>query len=334
MENEALYRVEDRLQNGTRKYYLLREVNSNSRKFRAAKLIKCGTPPTDAEIARIVLLYGFDLEMKCCEKIADYRVKTFRYELNPNKNAYVQLERYRYLDMRYHDYLTPEEYRAHVREHEYHYIHESVKTVGCTFTFPEVVQMLDTGKIPNEKFLRDVNEIQNIYACASLRNRHPRKVTVSLTLRLREMILEKIDTPEKLEPQMEEAIQQTLDRYYHRVGKGYHPFEQMIIWYQAFHQLQPFKAGSKRVAREVVHYMAMANGYPLSFQTSAQVVDNASLFADLDLEKNIPEILSKYMGDKLPELEMELRRRIHETWDLRGDKLQKQLDTFFDSTRN
>lgn len=330
MEDEALYRVEERLQNGTWKYYLLREMHSNSRKFRATKLIKSGTSPTEAELARVVLLYGFELEMKCCEKIANYRVKTFRYEHPPQENLYVQLERYRYLDIRYHDFLTDDEYRKHVREHEFHYIHESAKTIGCTFTFSDVAEMLTTGKIPDETYLRDVNEVQNMYACALLRNRHPRKVTAALILRIRAMMLEKIEETEPVRPETEAAIQQTLDRYYQRIQKGFHPFEQMILWYKAFRHLHPFKIGTKRVGREVIHYMAMANGYPLPFQTSDQVLNDASVFADLDLGKNIPDILSKYMGDKLPGLEAELRRKITKRWDIQGNKMQKKLDTFLE----
>ena len=96
MKKDIYFRIDTRVQNGVVKYYLLREVNSDSRKFRASKLIKAGVMPTDAEISRAILLHGFDLEIKCCEKVASYRIKNFRYEYAANEEAYRLLEKYRY----------------------------------------------------------------------------------------------------------------------------------------------------------------------------------------------------------------------------------------------
>lgn len=78
MKKDIYYRVDRRVQNGIVRYYLTREANSDAHKFHASKLIKAGTPPTDPKIAREILLYGFDLEMKCCKKVASFRVKKFQ----------------------------------------------------------------------------------------------------------------------------------------------------------------------------------------------------------------------------------------------------------------
>lgn len=329
MKKDLYYRVDQRLQNGVIKYYLLREINSDTQKFRATKLIKCGTLPTDAEVARIILLHGFDLEMKCCEKVAAYRVNNFKYHFPMDEEAYTNLEKYRYLDMRYHEYLTKEEYAKHGKEREYNYIHESTKTVGNTFTLPEIYLMLDTDKIPNNKTLRDVNEIQNLHNCTILRMKNPRKITLPLILKLRSMILSNIEEEsETLTRENEAAIRRLITAYYKNIDQGYHPFEQILLWYQAFRHLKPFKIGTNRVAREVVHYMMMAIGYPRTFQTSYQVMKESNVFAGIDLGKNISVLIEKYIEERIPVLEADIRQKITERWDMHKNKLQKQLDLY------
>lgn len=328
MKKDIYYRVDRRVQNSVVKYYLMREVNSDSHKFRASKLIKTGMPPTDPEISRAILLYGFDLEMKCCEKVASFRVKNFRYEHEVNEEIYYLLEKYRYLDLRYHDYLTEEEYTRHVNEREYHYIHESAKTVGCMFTFPEVVQMIETGKIPNGKYLHDVNEIQNLYRCVVLRNKNPRKVTLVLVLQIRRIILDNIEEPEPISREKEIAIHKLLNIYYQRLSEGYHPMEQIIALHKNFRNLKPFKIGSKRTIREVVQYLVMPLGYPLTFQSSIQMMQTSAVLDKAHTEKGVSQIIEQYAGNKIPKLEEQLRRKIAERWDLQRNKHQKQLDLY------
>ncbi|MDU9375443.1 hypothetical protein McpSp1_00150 [Methanocorpusculaceae archaeon Sp1] len=331
MKKDIYFRIEPRVQNGVVKYYLLREVNSDSRKFRASKLIKTGVMPTDAEISRTILLHGFELEMKCCEKVASYRVENFKYEHAVDGKAYFLLEKYRYLDLRYHDYLTAEEIKDHINDHEYHYIHESAKTNGNTFTFSEVATMLETGRVPNGKFLRDVNEIQNLHTCSVMRNANPRKVTPSFIQRLRNTIVANIHEPEKLTRENEIAVQKQLTKCYKRIADGYHPAEQVFLWHREFRILKPFRIGTRRVAREVVHYMILPFGYPLAFQSSMQTIGEDGRVYERDFDKIIPELFEKYIGNRIPELEAELRRRINEKWDIQRNKLQKQLDIYLPS---
>lgn len=149
--------------------------------------------------------------------------------------------------------------------------------------------MLDTDKIPNNKTLRDVNEIQNLHNCIILRRDNPRRITLPLILKLRSMILSNIKgEPETLTRENEIVIRRLVTAYYKNIEQGYHSFEQMILWYQAFRHLKPFKIGTNRVAGEIVHYMMMAIGYPRTFQTSNQVMKESVVFADLDLGKKHP----------------------------------------------
>ena len=329
MKKDIYYRVDKRVQNGVVKYYLMREVNSDSRKFRASKLIKAGTPPTDPEVARAILLYGFELEMKCCEKVVSYRVKNFKYEHEESEKTYSQLEKYRYLDLRYQDYLSEEEAARRISEREYHYIHESVKNVGCTFTYPEVVQMLETGKIPNGKYLRDINELQNLYRCAVLRNKNPRKVPLALVLQIRNMILAIIVEPEQILPEKQPALQKFPTTYYQKINDGYHPAEQIIILYNNFRRLKPFKNGSKRTLREIIQYLILPIGYPLEYQSSQLIVQASEMLTQHQTKISIHNIIEQYAeAGKISHLEEQIRKKIIERWDLQKNKNQKQLDLY------
>ena len=69
------YRIEFRIQNSVQKYYLIREIFSDAKKFSASRLITSGTPPTRTEVNRCASLYGFELELKCIAKAAKYRAE-------------------------------------------------------------------------------------------------------------------------------------------------------------------------------------------------------------------------------------------------------------------
>jgi hypothetical protein len=94
------YRIEFRIQNSVRKYYLIREIFTDSKKFSASRLITSGTPPTRRETDRCASLFGFDLELKCIAKAAKYRAESFRFEEEIDTDAVFEIERYRLLTAR------------------------------------------------------------------------------------------------------------------------------------------------------------------------------------------------------------------------------------------
>ncbi|HJJ54968.1 MAG TPA: hypothetical protein O0X50_02660, partial [Methanocorpusculum sp.] len=110
MTSSDLFRVEYREQNSVPKYYLVREIFSDSRKFSASRLITSGTPPAKAQISRCAALYGFDLELKCIAKAVKYRIEYFRYDLTDGGDALIELERYRLLQARKASLVTRDTY--------------------------------------------------------------------------------------------------------------------------------------------------------------------------------------------------------------------------------
>ena len=189
--------------------------------------------------------------------------------------------------------------------------------------------MLETGKIPNGKYLRDINEIQNLYRCAVLRNKNPRKVTLALVLQIRNMILDNIEEPEQISPEKKAAIQKLLNTYYQKINDGYHPAEQIIILYNNFRKLKPFKNGSKRTLREIIQYLVLPIGYPLEYQSSQLIVQASEMLTQHQTKISIPNIIEQYAeAGKISHLEEQIRKKIVERWDLQKNKNQKQLDFY------
>lgn len=315
MDNSQYFQIQERIQNKVKKYYLLREVNSDSRKFRATKLIKSRTPPTKDEVARAILLHGFDLEMKVCSKVASFRTKNFKYAFPGDDDAYFELERYRYLDMRYHELASAAELSKHLKHRDLHFIHQTAKSDNCTFTFHEVEQMLVHGKVPSGKYLRDINEIQNRAELVAMRNEDLKKVTLSLIQKIHRIHCHGIEKPEELTPLMKDNLQNLIDGFYQKLKEGYHPYEQTMIWYCKFCHLKPYKFGTIHVAREISLYMILPEDCPVSFQSTESVMIDKMALEKPEPAKWLPIIVKTYVGNHVKEMETEVKKKIAEKFD-------------------
>lgn len=104
--------------------------------------------------------------------------------------------------------------------------------------------------------------------------------------------------------------------------------EQITYLHKYFRKLKPFRIGSKRTIREIVQYLLMPLGYPITSQSSLQMMQTSEVLEEKREETNVPRIIEQYTGYKISELEDEIRRRITERWDLQRNKHQKQLDLY------
>ncbi len=163
MSANELYRVEVRVQNGLKRYYLVREVNTDAKKFAATRMIKSGSKPTKSEISRCIALYGFDLEIKCMNKVAKFRAGKFSFERYADEDEYFELERFRYLLAR-RPPGDPEQETAV-------YISSAARTVDVVFTPAEVSRLFAAGEIPRGKRLSEINIIQNLKNAYQLREK-------------------------------------------------------------------------------------------------------------------------------------------------------------------
>ena len=104
--------------------------------------------------------------------------------------------------------------------------------------------------------------------------------------------------------------------------------EQIISLHKNFRNPKPFKIGSKRTIREIVQYLVMPLGYPLTFQSSLQIVQTSAVLDKVHTEKGVSQIIEQYAGNKIPKLEEQLRKKIAERWNLQKNMNQKQLDLY------
>ncbi|HJJ36809.1 MAG TPA: hypothetical protein O0X27_06515 [Methanocorpusculum sp.] len=226
MTSSDLFRVEFREQNSVPKYYLIREIFSDSRKFSASRLITSGTPPAKAQISRCAALYGFDLELKCIAKAVKYRVEHFRYDLIDGGDAVVELERHRLLQSRKASLVARDTYAAEF----------IAAAPGTDVPVDEVSQMFSVGTLPRGSTLHSVNYLQNIYT--AIRQREKKPLTAARVARILKTLSQNIEDRELSDTQRD-AVEKLLDYFYQRIRQGFYPFEQCLLAYEGLAEIFP-----------------------------------------------------------------------------------------------
>jgi len=221
-----LFRVEYREQNSVPKYYLVREIFSDSRKFSASRLITSGTPPVKAQISRCASLYGFDLELKCIAKAVKYRIEHFRYDLTDGGDAVAELERHRLLQSR----------KASLSTRDYYTAEFIAAAPGVDAPVDEISHMFSAGILPRGSTLQSVNYLQNIYTVLQQRENKP--VTAVRVARIQRTLGQNLDFRE-LSNIQREAVDKLLISFYQRIREGFYPFEQCLLVYEGLMTIFP-----------------------------------------------------------------------------------------------
>lgn len=287
------YRVEVRLKNGLKRYYLVREVNTDARKFAATHLIKAGTKPTKAEITRCIALFGFDLEMKCLGKVAKFRAGKFSFERYADEDEYFELERHRYLHAR-RPVKDPEKETA---EH----IAALARFAGTDVTPAEAARMFSSGEIPRGKRLFEVNVLQNLRAAYLLRETKER-LSMRMVLRLQDVLQTNIEMrtgPSAADAEMKEMIA----AFHQRIREKGHPFEQCYLFYEAFSASFPDEA---LLSAELFSRMASGYGYSVKPGTWAEMIsavrrENADM--EFALRRSFEEMMKGKVGVRQKQLD-------------------------------
>lgn len=285
-----LYRIDTREQNSVRKFYLIREICTDNRKFTASRLITSGTPPTRTEINRCASHYGFDLELKCVLKAAKFRVGHFRYDQYDDTDAFTAIEEYRLLQNR-KELLTGE-------NRIYEYI-----ALSTGRTVEEISRLFETGFIPRGIDLPGLNTVQNLYQVVKSRDRRPvtpqkiRRISAELTRFL-----------EKDPVELPRDIPNLLKGFYARIKDGFHPFEQCLLLYQDLKTVLP----EEPVLTNELYANLLENyGYPFLPADAASWEETVS-----------------FVKDQNPLLEFDIRHLNETKFKVRAGGKQKQLDLF------
>ena len=288
------YRIEFRIQNSVQKYYLIREIFSDAKKFSASRLITSGTPPTRTEINRCASLYGFELELKCIAKAAKYRAEEYKYDQYDDADAVVELERFRLLLARRMQ-LSPEEYvSAYIA---------SIPEV--TFDADEIARMFSAGTIPRGKTLSEVNLVQNLFNAFYQRDGKP--VSVSRLYKQHAVLSANLGG-KPLSPDLRPALEKRIAEFSRKIKSGFYPFEQCVLLYQDLSELLPEETV---FLTEVYASLLAGFGYIL-FPADAPTFEEAVSFV-------------RFAN---PGLEREVRRLNEEKFRVKAGGKQKQLELF------
>ncbi len=292
MSPGELYRIEHRLQNKINKYYLIRQIFSDAKRFSASRLIKSGTPPTRTEINRCASMYGFELELRCVQKAAKFRTGHFTFDVIDDSDAVFELERYRCLFARKQELVRDSYYPAYI-----------AASTGVTLSASELEKLFSAGTLPRGKTLADINRAQNIYN--AIRQRTAGPLTVSQIYKIH-LILNANSDERPLSPAYRTDIAALLKTFYRKIKCGYYPFEQCVLFASAFEDLVP---DSVLLTTELYSRMAGQAGYIFYPTTDTRW-----------------EAAVKYAKETNPLLELDIRELNTERCRVRSGGRQKQLD--------
>ncbi|MDD3912413.1 MAG: hypothetical protein PHF01_02795 [Methanocorpusculum sp.] len=287
------YRVEVRLKNGLKRYYLVREVNTDARKFAATHLIKSGAKPTKAEITRCISMFGFDLEMKCLVKVTKFRAEKFSFERYADEDEYFELERHRYLNARRPVKDPEKETAAHIAA--------LARFAGVEITPAETARMFSSGEIPRGKRLFEVNVLQNLRT-AYLQRETKERLGMRMVLRLQDVLHTNSETGTGSLAAGDE-LKKMIAGFHQRIREKSHPFEQCFLFYEAFSALFPDEA---LLSAELFFRMAAIYGYvvtPGTWEEMIAAVRSENADMELALRRSFEEMTKSKVGVRQKQLD-------------------------------
>ena len=278
------YRLEMKTSDtGSKSYYLIKDFRVKGTKGRVTKYI--GTEePNSQRIEELSALHSSDIELKVVEKKAEISAKSYTTDILPEENArdlIKILERVKYIVLAFKGIMTTKEIEMYEEGLEIDYVHGTTSIEGNTMSRRETGTLIRDGVPPENKTLREINEVQNFRNVSKYRNKYKGRADVTFIKKLHAMIMNNIDldgagifrridnigiggrdfmlTPW---PMIEDELNEAIDDYYARVEVGHHPFIEAVRFHHTFERIHPFTDGNGRVGREVLNYMLMRHDYP------------------------------------------------------------------------
>lgn len=292
MKVEDLFRVDERLRNGLNKYYLVCELFAGSKKFAASHLIKTGTKPTKTEIVRTAGMFGFDLETNTINKSAKFSSEKYCFDKFADDGDFLEFEKYRYLTKLYVRMFSPPDKSDIISRFQ-----------GVTFTKSEISKMFESGKIPDGKYLPEINLVQNISRAADFPLR--KKLTVSSVVKIRKLLYNNFDANELKEDDVK-IMGNILAEFNKKISENFHPLEQCMILFEVFTS----NFSDRILASFMLYKTAELFGYTITPDISSW--DKAVDFVKSENER----------------LERLIRKKISSEFRVASGARQRQLDCF------
>jgi fido (protein-threonine AMPylation protein) len=274
------YRVEVNYpKSGKPKYYLVKDVKVNGKKRKARKYLGV-VPPTAEDVDFYRKKYAYVMESKAAKKKAEIG-SSFYESRYLTKAQIITVEEIKYIYETFTDLLTTNEIERYEESFEVCYVQGTTSIEGNTLTLDQTYDLLMKNVPPNDKSLREINEVQNFRNVKRYRDKRHGKVDLDFIKDMHAMIMNNIDletpgvfrridnitisgcdlrvTPAEL---IEEELLDVIDIYYESLNRGFYPFEEAVMFHYNFEMIHPFTDGNGRVGREIFNYMLSKLGYP------------------------------------------------------------------------
>ncbi|MCE5296537.1 MAG: Fic family protein [Euryarchaeota archaeon] len=278
------YRLERQsTEDGKESFYLVKDVRVKNLKGKVTKYIG-SKEPNPEELNRLRIEHSSDLEIKAIEKKTELAKSAFIDDrmLPEKRSTLIEVtEGLRFLCETFSQHLTTSEVEWYTNSMEIQYVNGTTSIEGNTLSFDQTRSLLNDNIMPENKSLREVNEVQNFRKVRIYRIKHKGKVDLNFIKGLHSRIVDNIDLESagefrrtdlvaingcefQLAPSIliESELEEALDVYYTKIEDGHSPFIEAVAFHHTFERIHPFTDGNGRTGREIFNYMLEKEGYP------------------------------------------------------------------------
>lgn len=279
LASKKRYRVETNYYNNKPTHYLVKDVKYKNRRTKT-RIYLGHVLPSAEEVAQYRIDYAYELEARAAEKRAELSSTFYTSQyLTPEQIKSIETVRHYYRT--FTRFLTPSEASVYEKAFEINYIQGTTNIEGNTLTRRQAFDLLVNNITPQDKSLREINEVQNFKKVTLYRDKYRGKVSIDFIITLHSLIMSNIDiesagvfrriddigivgcdiaiTPSIM---IKQELTELIKKYYKQIDAKIHPFEAAVLFHYEFEIIHPFTDGNGRVGREIFNYMLKRCEYP------------------------------------------------------------------------
>lgn len=182
------YRIEQHTTvTNKQKYYLVRDIAVNGKRRKIRRYISA-IKPTDKEIEQFKEKYAKEIETEAVEIETRLILETCKINYLA-QNTVEKLENTHVLYKRYAEILSVDENEVYEQNFEIKYVHGTTAIEGNTLTEEQTKNLLQKNVLPQDKQLREINEVQNFKNVKKYRDTYKGKINLNFIKKLHELIM-------------------------------------------------------------------------------------------------------------------------------------------------